>query len=66
MQYLKKNNNFEIFSRIKDFMPKKASKVYEIVKLFSSKLPIQKLDGVLKSVPTLVHDNSICTFPQKN
>jgi hypothetical protein len=39
--------------------------MYKIVKIFSNKLPIQKRDGVLKSVPALVRKNSTWTFPQK-
>jgi hypothetical protein len=37
-------------------------KIYEIVKIFSIKIPVQKLDGVLKSVLALVCDDSIGTF----
>jgi hypothetical protein len=39
-------------------------KMYEIIKIFSNKISMQKLNGVLLSDPALVWDESTCTFPQ--
>lgn len=46
-------------------MQSRCVQIYELVKILSNKIPVQKLDGVLKLVPALVRDDSMCTFPQK-